>query len=54
MRRATCPRAFSTASSARQPKAWLLEAALPKSSVKYGSMASRTRGSTGVVEWQSM
>ena len=28
--------------------------ALPNSSVKYGSIASSTRGSTGVVEWLSM
>ena len=48
---ATSSRAASTASSARQPNAWLLEAALPKSSLKYGSIASSTRGSTGVVAW---
>src|SRR5262249_44218608 len=53
MRRATCSRASSTADSARQPNTWLREAALPKSLVKKGSMRSRTRGSTGVVEWLS-
>ena len=51
---ATCSRAISTASSAAQPKEWLRLAALPNSSVKYGSIASSTRGSTGVVEWLSM
>ncbi len=54
MSRATSSRASSTASSAFQPKEWLFDAAFPNRSVKYGSMASRTRGSTGVVEWQSM
>ena len=38
-----------TAASARQPKAWLRDAAFPKCSVKYGLIASKTRGSTGVV-----
>jgi hypothetical protein len=51
MRSATCFRAFSTASSASQPKAWLRLAALPNCCVKYGSIASSTRGSTGVVAW---
>ena len=51
IRAATWARAASTASSARQPKEWLLEEALPNSSLKYGSMASSTRGSTGVVAW---
>ena len=51
---ATCLRAFSTASSASQPKLWLRLAALPNMSVKYGSIASNTRGSTGVVAWLSM
>ncbi len=51
IRAATWARASSTAASARQPKAWLLEAALPKSSLKKGSMASSTLGSTGVVAW---
>src|SRR6185312_7485559 len=50
----TSSRAISTAFSARQPKTWLRDAALPKSSRKNGSMASSTRGSTGVVEWLSM
>jgi hypothetical protein len=31
------------------PKTWLREAAFPKCSVKYGRIASKTRGSTGVV-----
>ena len=44
-------RAAPTAASARRPKTWLREAAFPKCSVKYGSIASRTRGSTGVVAW---
>ena len=48
------PRAASTAASAVQPNTWLRLAALPKCSVKYGSIASSTRGSTGVVEWLSM
>jgi hypothetical protein len=47
--RATCPRAFSTASSAVQPNEWLRLAELPNFSRKYGSIASKTRGSTGVV-----
>jgi hypothetical protein len=49
MRRATCSRAASTAASARQPKACVLLAALPYSLVRYGIIASSTRGSTGVV-----
>jgi hypothetical protein len=49
IRSATCLRAFSTASSASQPNGWLRLAALPKCSVKYGSIASTTRGSHGVV-----
>ena len=36
-----------------QPKAWERLDALPKSSVKYGSIASSTRGSVGVVAWWS-
>jgi len=48
---ATSARPASTASSARHPKAWLFEAAFPKSSRKKGSIASSTRGSTGVVAW---
>jgi hypothetical protein len=43
-------RASSTAASASQPKTWLREAAFPKARVKYGNIASSTRGSTGVVE----
>ena len=54
MSRATSSRASSTASAASHPNEWLFEAAFPDRSVKYGSIASRTRGSTGVVEWQSM
>ena len=49
MRSAICLRAFSTASSASHPNGWLRLAALPKCSVKYGSIASTTRGSHGVV-----
>ena len=41
------------ASSARQPYAWVRLAAFPNSSVKQGSIAASTRGSTGVVEWAS-
>ena len=51
---AICSRALSTAASASQPKAWLRLAGCPNFSVKYGSIASSTRGSTGVVEWLSM
>ena len=46
---ATWCRASSTAASASHPKTWLREAAFPNVSVKYGSMASRTAGSSGVV-----
>ena len=46
---ATCWRAFSTASSPAQPNEWLRLAAFPNFSVKYGSIASSTRGSIGVV-----
>jgi hypothetical protein len=46
---ATWARAFSTASSASQPQAWLRDAGLPKCSRSQGIMASTTRGSTGVV-----
>ena len=49
MSAATCPRATLTASSAFQPNTWLRLAALPNVSQKYGSIASSTRGSTGVV-----
>ena len=41
--------AFSTASSASQPQAWLRDAGLPKCSRSHGTIASTTRGSTGVV-----
>ncbi|CFO66834.1 Uncharacterised protein [Bordetella pertussis] len=46
---ATSSRAFSTASSASQPKAWLREAGLPKLSYNQGIIFSTTLGSTGVV-----
>ncbi len=49
MSEATCARAFSTASSPAQPKEWLRLAALPNFSLKYGTIVSTTRGSTGVV-----
>lgn len=42
-------RASSTAASASHPYACVRECGLPYWSVKYGSIASRTRGSTGVV-----
>ena len=48
---ATCARAASTASRASQPNACCLLCGLPNCSVKYGSIASSTRGSTGVVAW---
>ncbi len=48
-RSATWRRAVSTPSSASQPKAWLRLPGLPNFSVKYGSIASTTRGSQGVV-----
>ena len=40
-----------TAAAASKPNRWLLLAALPNRSFRYGSIASRTRGSTGVVAW---
>ena len=46
---ATWARAFSTAFSASQPNAWLREAGLPKWLRSHGTIASTTRGSTGVV-----
>ena len=49
IRAPTWSRAGSTAFSAVQPKLCDRLAALPNSSVKYGSIASTTRGSTGVV-----
>ena len=48
---ATWRRAVSTASMAFQPNEWLADAGLPNTSVKYGSIACNTRGSTGVVAW---
>src|SRR5262245_61745502 len=51
---ATSARALSTALSASQPNGWLRLAGWPNFSVKYGSIASSTRGSTGVVDWLSM
>jgi hypothetical protein len=47
--RATWARALLTAFSATQPNGWLRLAALPKCSVKYGSIVSTTRGSQRVV-----
>ena len=46
-------RDWSTAALASCPKLWLVLPALPKRCVKYGSIASSTRGSTGVVAWLS-
>jgi hypothetical protein len=51
---ATWRRPSSTAASASQPKTWLRDEALPKARVRYGIIASSTRGSTGVVAWWSM
>src|SRR5438270_10243243 len=51
---ASRPRAASTAASASQPKGWLRLAGCPNLSVKYGSIASTTRGSHGVVDCASM
>ena len=51
IRPATCRRAASAASRAAQPNAWCRLAALPNRSVKYGAIASTTRGSAGVVAW---
>ncbi len=51
---AICSRAWSTAASAVQPKTWLRLAAFPKLLVRYGIIASSTRGSSGVVAWLSM
>src|SRR5947207_3819025 len=53
IRRASCARASSTAASASQPNGWLRLAGWPNFSVKYGSIASTTRGSTGVVDCAS-
>src|SRR5439155_1387613 len=46
---AICCRAVSTASSPAHPNEWLRLAALPNFSVKYGSMASTTRGLRGIL-----
>ena len=46
---ATCSRASFTASSAAQPYWCVRLPALPKCSVRYGSIAATTRGSQGVV-----
>jgi hypothetical protein len=51
---AICSRATSTAFSASHPNEWFRLAALPNVDVKYGIIASRTRGSSGVVAWLSM
>ena len=51
---AICSRARSTPLSASQPNGWLRLAGCPNFSVKYGIIASSTRGSTGVVDWLSM
>src|SRR5262249_6537059 len=51
---AICSRARSTAFSASQPNEWFRLAGWPNFSVKYGIIASTTRGSTGVVDWASM
>ena len=52
--RASCSRARSMPPSASQPKEWLRLPGCPNFSVKYGIIASSTRGSTGVVELLSM
>src|SRR5262249_14211037 len=51
---ASCSRPRSIPPSASQPKGWLRLPGCPNFSVKYGSIASRTRGSIGVVDWLSM
>src|SRR5688572_13377862 len=51
---AICARAVSTPLSASQPKEWLRLAGWPNFSVKYGIIASTTRGSAGVVDCASM
>ena len=50
---APCSLACSTALAAFHPNGWFLLDALPKCSVKNGSIASSTLGSTGVVAWES-
>src|SRR2546426_1063509 len=47
-------RALSTAASASHPKGWFRLAGWPYFWVKYGSIASTTRGSAGVVDCASM
>src|SRR2546422_6668702 len=47
-------RAASTAPSASHPNGWFRLAGWPNFSVKYGSIASTTRGSHGVVDCASM
>src|SRR5436309_1791803 len=47
-------RAVSTAASASHPKGWFRLAGWPYFWVKYGSIASTTRGSAGVVDCASM
>src|SRR5687767_14235859 len=47
-------RATSTPASASQPNGWLRLAGWPNFSVKYGIIASTTRGSAGVVDCASM
>src|SRR5438552_7624276 len=51
---AILPRAASTAPSASHQNGWLRLAGCPNFSVKYGSIASTTRGSHGVVDCASM
>src|ERR1051325_2031917 len=51
---ASCSRARSTAPSASQPNGWFRLAGWPNFSVKYGSIASTTRGSAGVVDCESI
>ena len=47
---ATCSRACSTASAARQPARWVALCGLPTpAGSSHGSIAARTRGSSGVV-----
>jgi hypothetical protein len=51
IRAATCLRARSTASLASQPGRCVRLDGLPNFSLKNGSIAFNTRGSTGVVAW---
>lgn len=50
---ATCSLAFSTAALVSHPYRCVVECGLPYCSVRYGIMASRTRGSIGVVACMS-